>query len=172
MKKIIIVLLAAALIVFGSSAFAQELRTPEQRQHSRLTNKAQVVDFAEKVLQKKQVISQNREQLAILKRQLNSSIKETKAHIKKLQENGSSIDADSLNTIRAAFNEINSSKNNLAATEGLLQRKGAALREARLQKKPEVFIQTLDEIIVMQQKRIALLKKMLTDLDRLDSALG
>lgn len=174
MKKIIIILITAALIILGGSAFAQELtgQDPGGRQYNRLANKSQIMDFAGKVQQKRQAISQNREQLAVLQRQLNSRIKQARSRIKDLKKDPGSVDTKRLDTVRSAFNSITGSQKTLAGTEGLLKKKGIELRQAKLQRKPAVFLETLDEIIIIQQKRIEALQKMITDLERLESALG
>ncbi|MFZ5643640.1 MAG: hypothetical protein ACOY46_08635 [Bacillota bacterium] len=179
MKKVIIILVSIALIIFGSAAFAQEFsyrQTPDHVGNQLMSqvayNKTQVIQFAEKALQKKQAIDQNRIRIKELQRQLNVQIKQSKDSVKVMRSNPDSVGADQVNTIKEIVNRTASIKKTLAATDGLLKKKGAELRQARLQRKPAAFIRTLDEIIIIQKKRIEAMEEMITILERLNKTLG
>lgn len=177
MKKTLMVLITACLLIIGSAAFAQELYpTPDQSRengrYSQVNKKDQKKEFAASAKKKQDLIARQKSEIRDLRQKLNMQIKQIKTLVNNLKKQNTSLDAAKINTIKQTIVSVKEAHQALESTQEALKRKGGELSNARQHRRPEAFLKGLDGVIDIQQKRIDYLTRIATDLDRLISELG
>ncbi len=177
MKKILIILITASLLIVGSASFAQELypaqdQTREKGRYSQANRKDQKKDFAARAKEKQDLINRQRAEIKELRQRLNTQIKQIKTQVNNLKKQNSSLDAAKINTIKQTIVSVKEAHQALDSTQDAISRKNNDLRNARQHRRPEAFLRGLDGVIEIQQKRIDYLTRIVSDLDKLISELG
>lgn len=177
MKKTLLILVSITALIFGSAAFAQDLglgqsMNDNRTRYEQLINnrKEQIRDFFARAREKKAAIEKNRLEIKNLQAQLNERVRQVKARVKELKKSRD-LDSGRIAMIKGTLSSIDQAHRTLGSSQGELQRKNSDLRTARQNKKPAEFLQALDDITDIQEKRINTLKRLLQDLDRLNSHL-
>ncbi|HAP93581.1 MAG TPA: hypothetical protein DCM26_03015 [Desulfotomaculum sp.] len=176
MKKVFLIMLV--VLTFGSAAFAQELDLkqmpfPERTGYQMLASreKEQVKDFASRVKQKVNTINKNRLIIKDLQFRSNNQIRQIKRQIKELRNNPGTLDRNKIANINQLLKSINQNQQALESNREAMNKKRIVLRAAIKSRKPALFLQTLEEIILIQEKRINALNEMFADLNRLSNEL-
>lgn len=177
-KKILLIVISAAILVIGSAAFAQEPDfkqgpSQEKDRHSQVSpgKRDHAKDFAIQIKEKLVLIKQQRAEIRDLQQQLNHQIRQTKDELNRLRKQGTSLDGGDISTIKQILGSIQEAHQVLQSTQGAFQVKNSELRAARLHRWPEAFLKALDDVIEIQQKRIDALSGILSDLERLNNQL-
>ncbi|MCL6611726.1 MAG: hypothetical protein K6T66_09340 [Peptococcaceae bacterium] len=178
MKKAILVVMSAALLIVGSAAFAQntDLRPAPLREKDRYSQfsdhgKDQNMEFAAQAKERQKAISNQRAQIKELQQQLNSRIRQTKSRLNTLRKQLHTLDAGKISSIKQTLDSIKVANRVLQSTRETVQVKNSELKSARYHRRPEAFLRALDDIIDIQQKRIDTLSGILSDLERLNNQL-
>jgi chromosome segregation ATPase len=177
MKKLIVILISAAVLTFASAALAQgpELNQGSGREkgQGRYTEiKDKVKEFHSEIKARNRMISANRLKINDIQAQINSQASEIKVKIEALRNNAASLDAGKISIIKQTLDAIKQHNKILGATQGKIQRKNLELKNARQKRMPEIFKRGLDDIIAVQEQRIDTLNKTLTDLKKLNEQLN
>lgn len=172
-------MVAAAVFIFGSVAFAQESDFKQglfeqwaRHQVLALRERGQLPDFASRVRQKVSIIKHNRSLIKNLQDQANQQIRQIKGRIAELRKNPKEMDRNKIAGISQLIKSIGLQQQALESTQRAISRQNALLRTAIKNRKPALFLQALEEIIAVQEKRIEALNEMLADLNRLSKELG
>jgi chromosome segregation ATPase len=128
--------------------------------------------FLSQVNAKNKVIRTNQANIRTLESQLNAQIREVKAKLNGLKENPASLEAKDVAQAKEVLEEVKASHQNLKATQGLISRKVQTLRTARQNGRPGLFLQTQDDIIRIQERRIEVLRRTISHLKRLNQHLN
>lgn len=178
MRKILLLMIIAAVLISGSAAFARELDLQQGLQQENFlysqmayNKKEDMREFFLKYTEKQDTISRQRAEIRDLKQQLNNHARQTKAQISRLKKHKTPLDAAKIKILEQNTGSIKEARKIFEATQEAIQTKGSELRKARQSRRPEVFLQVLDEIIDIQQKRINVLTVIISDLSRLNGEL-
>lgn len=178
MKKIILILAAAAVMIIGSSAFAHDLdirngMPREGHQYSRTAydNKDQFRDFGAEFREKIDIITKQRAEIKDLRYRLTMQAKQVKARVNSLKRQKAPLDPAKIESIKQALGSIKEAHRLLSSTQDAIQAKNSELKTARQNRRPAAFLQVMDDIIDIQQKRIDALGRILSDVDRLNGNL-
>ena len=165
MRKIIAILTLAVVLAFSYPAFEQN-SSREWSQQKHLSNSKGLNAM---VKERNNIINNNRVILNNSQYQLTEKIKLVKQNIENVANNLDSLDAKEIENIGEILEDIGEAQQKLSATEGMMQRKNTELRYLKQNQKSEYFLNTLDEIIVVHEKRIHNMNEIITNLDDLDT---
>lgn len=178
MKKIIMILISAAVLIIGSAAFAQEIDfkqglPAENALYGQMAynKKEQLREFFLKVKEKQDTIGKQRAEIRDLRLKLNDQARQAKVLTSSLKKLKTPLDAAKISTIKQILGNIKEAQQIIESTQESFKTKNTELRNARQRRKPEVFLQVLDDIIEIQQKRINVLTGILSDLEKLNGEL-
>lgn len=178
MKKLILIIAAAAVLIIGSAAFAQELdirhgMLREGDRYSQAANgkKDQFRDFGAAFKEKVGIINQQRAEIRDLRYRLNMQVKQVKAQVNSLKRQKARLDTTKVENIMQALGSIKEAHRLLSSTQDAIQAKNSELKTARQNRSPAAFLQVMDDIIDIQQKRIDALSRILSDVDGLNGNL-
>lgn len=177
MKNFLAILVAVTILTGGSAAFAWDfdLRMNafqggpryQQSQNPQRNLREEVSRIREKVA----VINNNRAEINNLHQMLKSEIKQIKTLIASLRKNPDSLNAETLTSIKKTLIGIEQSRKAIDSTSGAILSKSPGLRAAKQGRNPTIFLQHLDDIIEVQQKRIDVLNQITADLKEMENKL-
>lgn len=171
MKKAIIALvLITTLIISGANAASGLVWTKKNPWQPGI-KKEQVKDFNQQIKEKNKIIKKNQEIIKRTQFKVNNQANRLKSLIGKIKENPGALDADKLNMIKNTTANINKSHQELKATEGMLSENSKNLKVSNKNRNSQAFLDNLENIIAIQEKRISALKALLADMERLKKQL-
>ena len=168
MKKIVSIILVSAVLITGNVAFAQAA-TPSPA-NSNITQRAS--DYKARlseVAPMLQTIRNNRTEILRLRADARVAYNKAKTHIKELLKNKDNLTPDQIQSIKDALNDIKQDRQALGGTQGDIAQILPDLRAAKKDKNIEEAKNDFKSIIDVQNVRIADLKKLIDDLNRVAS---
>lgn len=118
-----------------------------------------------------ETISRNRLRIAELGIQVRKEALQVREQIRRLQEEPGKLTEEDLARFREGLRLINTSRRELGKTLGEVSRYAYRLRQNRMQRNFSACLEDLDGIISVQQARIRILNKLLTDMENLQAQL-
>lgn len=171
LKKLMAVLLAASIIMTGTTAFAAGTRREEI--------KAKISEKVEKVQTIKQnsaevkplieTIRTNKAQLIKLRANARAEYIKAKNKVKVLLKDKETLTPEQIEALSQAANTLSQDKEQLKGTIGDIQKENQTLKDARKNKNTEEYKQALNNIITIQNIRMENLKKIIDDMQKVSA---
>lgn len=153
MKKLVSVILLSTVLITGNIAFAQGATLSDAK--SKITqsvadNKGKLAEIAP--LQ--ETIRTNRTKILSQKAEARDAYNKAKSHIKELIKTKDNLTPSQIESIKEALDVIKQDRQSLAGTIGEIQKETLDLRVAKRAKNFEEVINSLNNIIAVQNTRI------------------
>lgn len=177
MKKLLAILVLFTILTGGSAAFARDFDLKLNAfqgvpRYQQLQNqKRPIGDSVAAIRGKVAVINKNRMEINYLQQILRGEIKQIKTLVASLRKTPGSLNTETLTSIQKTLIKIELSRKSVGSTCGVIQAKSPELRAARQGGNPAIFMQHLDDIIEVQEKRIEALNQMTAGLNELENKL-
>jgi len=166
LKKLIISLLTVSMLFTGTVVFASGTTATD----AKTKVATQIQDLRQNAAELKplmETIRTNRTQLIKLRADGETAYKKAKAKLKEMIKNKDNLTPEQIEIIKQDVKTITEDRKLIANTIGSVEKESAALRVARSDKNLEVYKQSLNDIIAIQNSRITNLKKTIDDLNKI-----
>lgn len=171
MKKLIAILVCLAVLTFAGTAFAKGFNGNRNilYQASKVQSRTQAMN---QVRTKVRTVQNNEAEIRRLKIRTEQKIRELKIQINRVKQNPSRLTPEKAKNIKVSLSQVKEAYRSLESTRGMIRSKELQLRGNRNKKNLNGFLQNLDGIISIQNKRIRLLNDTLEQLEELRKSLA
>jgi len=169
MKKIIIALVL--ILILAVSGVTSGQASAKENQKKPNIKKEQIKNFALQAKRKNKIIRENQTKIKKFQHELNDQVIRLKSMIRKIKNNPGTLDAGRLNAIKDIIASIDQSQQELKSTEGMLSTSSKELKLSRRNHDSQAFLERLDYIIAVQEKRIRALSALFSDINRFSKQL-
>ncbi|NJD03967.1 MAG: hypothetical protein FIA99_15525 [Ruminiclostridium sp.] len=159
MKKLIVLVLIAGLLLTGTMVYAEEAAGTDV-----LANESEFKDIKAEMKPLIDTIRSNSAEIEQLREDATALYKETKEKVKELINSEDGISQAQIEAIKEAIDILVEDKKLLVETKGDILKESIDLRVARRDRDVEAFKEALENIISIQNTRIEIFNKIIEDL--------
>lgn len=168
MKKFVSIIVLSAVLITGNIAFAQAA-TPSSAKYNITQSVSDYRARLSEIAPVLQTLRNNRAEVLRLRADAREAYNKAKSHIKELLANKDNLTPEQIQSIKEALNDIKQDRQALEGTQGDITQVLPDLRAARKDRNLEEAKKDLNSIIDVQNTRIADLKKLIDDLNKIAS---
>ncbi len=168
MKKTLSVLLIAGLLFSGTIAYAEESTTAKPDIKSRLAARMQnAKNWTSEVKPQAEEVRSNKAEIAHLKSESKIAYRAAKSKVKEFMKNKDSLTNEQIQALKQAISSLSNNKEQLDSTVGYVRAESLKLNAARKDRNLEAYKQALDEIIIVQNARMNVLKAVIDNMNKI-----